>query len=88
MLLQRPKPRHIEATADVLSGLEKTLHSSRGTGGLSRFFNGMEPYWKWIAQEYGRDMMDKFGGFEVVEAGLLPTGMVSLFRDKRVNWSG
>lgn len=48
----------------------------------------MEPYWKWVAQLYGPEVMDRFGGMNIVEPGLLPMGMVSIFRDKRVQWQG
>ena len=46
----------------------------------------MEPYWKWVAQLYGPEIIEKFGGFGIVDPGLLPMGMVSLFRSGRVNW--
>ncbi|KAL6718517.1 hypothetical protein ACLMJK_004609 [Lecanora helva] len=54
-------------------------------GILSNWYS-MEPYWKWIAQLYGPEIIEKFGGFDVVDPGVLPMGMVSLFRSGRVNW--
>ncbi|KAL8870608.1 MAG: hypothetical protein Q9174_003387 [Haloplaca sp. 1 TL-2023] len=45
-----------------------------------------EPYWLWVAHLYGKAMIEKFGGLQIVEAGLLPMGMVSLFRSGRVDW--
>ncbi|KAI7352268.1 hypothetical protein KC354_g12093 [Hortaea werneckii] len=46
----------------------------------------MQPYWKWIAEIYGPELIERFGGFQIVDAGLLPMGMVGLFRRGRVQW--
>lgn len=48
----------------------------------------MDAYWKWMAELYGPEMIDRFGGLSVVESGLLPIGMVGLFRDQKVKWQG
>lgn len=48
----------------------------------------MDPYWKWIAQMYGPEMTERFGGLNVVDFGLLPIGMVSMFRQRRTKWEG
>ncbi|KAL4803375.1 hypothetical protein BDV18DRAFT_166387 [Aspergillus unguis] len=39
-----------------------------------------------IGQLYGPEIIDKFGGFNVVDPGLLPIGLVSQFRSGRVSW--
>ncbi|KAF7905705.1 hypothetical protein EAE99_012006 [Botrytis elliptica] len=49
---------------------------------------GMTNYQKWILQLYGADMEERFGGINVVEKGLLPTGMVGMFRESRFKWQG
>ena len=54
-------------------------------GILSSWYS-MEPYWKWVAQLYGPEVIERFGGFNIVDQGLLPIGMVSLFRSGRVKW--
>lgn len=41
---------------------------------------------RWVAMTYGREMIDLFGGLEIVDKGLLPMGMVGLFRSGRVKW--
>ncbi|KAI6884673.1 hypothetical protein KC363_g3534 [Hortaea werneckii] len=46
----------------------------------------MQPYWKWIAEMYGPELIERFGGFHIVDAGLLPMGMVGLVRSGRVRW--
>lgn len=45
-------------------------------------------YWRWVAQLYGPDMMERFGGLNIVDAGLLPIGMVNLFREGKVKFQG
>ena len=46
----------------------------------------LEPYWRWVAQLYGPEMIEVFGGFDIVDPSLLPMGMVSEFRSGRVKW--
>ncbi|UPK95031.1 hypothetical protein LCI18_005966 [Fusarium solani-melongenae] len=51
-----------------------------------RSWHSMEPYWKWVAMVYGPEIVDRFGELNIVDSGLLPMGMVSVFRNKRVKW--
>jgi hypothetical protein len=48
----------------------------------------LKPYHRWIMQLYAPDMIARFGGLTVVEKGLLPTGMVNMFRESRFKWQG
>ena len=64
----------------------KALGKRSGLKGILADWSSMEPYWKWVAQLYGPEMVERFGGFELVDQGLLPIGMVSLFRSGRVKW--
>ncbi|TGO23750.1 hypothetical protein BPAE_0122g00050 [Botrytis paeoniae] len=58
-------------------------------GGLSSAFEGMDMgYWRWVVKLYGEEMIERFGGFAVVDKGLLPTGMVNLVRSGKVQWQG
>jgi len=83
-LLQRPQEESIAATPQILNG----ANALAGTQANIQSWYNMEPYWKWITQMYGPEMMERFGGLNVVDQGLLPIGMVSLFRGKRVSWQG
>ncbi|CRG89371.1 hypothetical protein PISL3812_06407 [Talaromyces islandicus] len=56
------------------------------SNGILQSWESMEPYWKWVAQLYGPDVIENFGGLRIVDSGLLPIGMVSLFRSGRVKW--
>ncbi|KAG4032088.1 hypothetical protein MFRU_007g00020 [Monilinia fructicola] len=58
-------------------------------GGPSLAFEGMDMgYWKWVVKLYGEEMRERFGGLAVVDKGLLPTGMVNMFRSGKVKWQG
>lgn len=55
---------------------------------LNAYPSMMDGYWRWVAQLYGPDMRERFGGLNIVDAGLLPIGMVNLFRSGKVKWQG
>ncbi|KAF4624268.1 hypothetical protein G7Y89_g13905 [Cudoniella acicularis] len=41
----------------------------------ARDANMQDGYMRWVAQLYGPDMIERFGGLKIVDAGLLPIGM-------------
>ncbi|KAI0509285.1 hypothetical protein F5B22DRAFT_358965 [Xylaria bambusicola] len=77
-----------DASAAVRDGIEALADSSQNLKGITGDWETMEPYWRWVAQLYGPEAIKCFGGLNIVEPGLLPMGMVSIFRDKRVKWQG
>ena len=89
-MLEQPSEESVEADEN---GTVKVAHNAlagyrgdlSGMGILSSWYS-MEPYWKYVALLYGPEMIDRFGGFSIVEPGLLPMGMVSLFKSGRVSW--
>lgn len=83
-LLQQPKEQSIGASTYDKMPLNE-IHTTQGTIGQ---WATMTAYWRWVVQLYGRDMIERFGGLEVVERGVLPIGMVGLFRSGRVRWQG
>lgn len=85
-LLKRPQEEHVEPSSQVMQALQK-LGQGNSRGILANWYN-MNAYWKWIAQMYGSDMISRFGGFNVVDPGWLPIGMVSQFRQRRTKWQG
>lgn len=87
-LLVKPQEQAIEASSKVLNAIGSLIHSTTTLKGIIANWYQMEPYWKWVTQLYGPEMIDKFGGLNVVEPGLLPVGMVSIFQSKRVAWQG
>jgi len=86
-LMKRPEEKSI----DVSTQIQHATLQLRGQGnlkGITSNWQGMKPYWKWVAQMYGPEMCERFGGLNVVDPGLLPIGMVSMFREKRIKWQG
>ncbi|KAG7288957.1 hypothetical protein NEMBOFW57_005317 [Staphylotrichum longicolle] len=43
---------------------------------------------KWVVQLHHRDMIARFGGANVVDEGLLPTGLITMLRESRFRWQG
>jgi hypothetical protein len=100
-LIEEPNEDEVTVTSGVANALGGPLGlSSRGRGrGRGRGGRGGLPgrvqkhgrltsYNRWIIQLYAPEMMQQFGGLDVVEKGLLPTGMVSMFRQSRFKWQG
>ncbi|KAI7636815.1 hypothetical protein KC343_g1062 [Hortaea werneckii] len=88
-LLERPSelPIGSDTNGAVQMALEE-LFDRLGTTTTTKFtyWASMQPYWKWIAEMYGPELIERFGGFQIVDAGLLPMGMVGLYRSGRVQW--
>ena len=86
-LLEIPEEESIETEDN--GNVKLALNSLGGQSGLRGIlpnWYSMEPYWKWVTQLYGPEMIGVFGGLNIVDPGLLPIGMVSLFRSGRVSW--
>jgi hypothetical protein len=77
-LKREPAEENINLTADV-SGV---------VGRSNLQWHKADYYQRWIIQLYGPDMIPRFGGLNIVEKGLLPTGMVGMFRESRFKWQG
>jgi len=86
-LLKRPTEQPIDASVQVRQALDQ-LHGQSNLRGITQNWHSMEAYWKWVAQMYGPEMLEKFGGMNIVDAGLLPIGMVGFFRSRRTKWQG
>ena len=86
-LLIKPTDQSIDGTIEIMNAANALSNQSNLKGITSNWWL-MDPYWRWIAQLYGPEMINKFGGLNIVEPGILPVGMVSLFRGQRVTWQG
>ena len=85
-LQRRPPEEPLEdSTSSIQDALNRVSHAYGQPGTMGNWYS-MTPYWKWVAMLYGPELMECFGGFEIVNAGLLPMGMVSLFRAGRISW--
>ncbi|USP74526.1 uncharacterized protein yc1106_01800 [Curvularia clavata] len=70
-LLKQPYVQHVTLSTSVKQALQQLSHQSNLRGVLADW-ESMEAYWKWIAQMYGPEMIEMFGGLNVVDSGLLP----------------
>ncbi|KAF1840745.1 uncharacterized protein K460DRAFT_321174 [Cucurbitaria berberidis CBS 394.84] len=86
-LLKRPAEEPIDISVQVRQALNQ-LQGQNNLRGITSDWSSMDAYWKWVAQMYGPEMTEKFGGLNVVDFGLLPIGMVSMFRQRRTKWQG
>jgi hypothetical protein len=86
-LLQRPVEESIDVSVQVKQAIAQ-LQGQSNLRGILGDWSRMEAYWKWVAQMYGPEMVERFGGLNVVDLGLLPIGMVSMLRQKRMQWQG
>ncbi|KAL6408375.1 hypothetical protein AUP68_08232 [Ilyonectria robusta] len=88
-LMQRPPEKAQNSVSPddskVWTALSQ-LNAQSNLRGITENWHQMEPYWCWVAMMYGPEIVDRFGGLNIVDPGLLPMGMVKLFRDKRVKW--
>ncbi|KAL4866956.1 hypothetical protein BDV12DRAFT_187052 [Aspergillus spectabilis] len=86
-LLRRPEQDFIECDAsELISAGLGHLKEQANLSGIKQDWNLMSSYWKWVAQLYGPEIVERFGGFNIVDPGLLPIGLVSQFRSGRVSW--
>jgi hypothetical protein len=86
-LMRRPTEEPIDVSVQVRQALDQ-LQGQSNLRGIVSNWNSMDAYWKWVAQMYGPEMVQKFGGMNVVDSGLLPIGMVGFFRQRRTKWQG
>lgn len=86
-LLHRPSETPIDVSVQVSQAINQ-LSGQGNLRGITASWGTMDAYWKWIAQMYGPEMCERFGGLNVVDPGLLPIGMVGFFRMRRLKWQG
>ncbi|KAF5667813.1 hypothetical protein FHETE_5582 [Fusarium heterosporum] len=85
-LMKRPSEMSVEEDQGRISSALEQLRKESNLRGITGWWNDMEKYWTWVATFYGPEIVDRFGRLNIVNTELLPIAMVSLFRDKRVNW--
>ena len=86
-LLQRPEeePLEIDFSFEISQAISR-VSTARGQPTTIAAWYAMDAYWKWVTMLYGPEMLLKFGNFEIVDSGLLPMGMLSVFKAGRVSW--
>lgn len=84
-----PVTEDVTSTSDIktaIRDLSADLADSRS--GIHHQWPSMDPYYKWIAQLYGGDVLKRFGSLSMGEKKLLPIGLVKMLRDEKVRWQG
>ncbi|MCJ1383648.1 hypothetical protein MMC17_006762 [Xylographa soralifera] len=77
-----------EEPLQLTGRIEKLLKElpEQGLEGITHDWDKMTPYWQTIVSLHGEEMGEKFGGLEIVEKGLLPMGIVGLWKGEKVRW--
>lgn len=76
-LMAAPQVTHFDPTGDVKAVL---AHYDTWTA--------LGEYERWVVQLYHKDIVARFGGVDVVDQGLLPTGLMAMLRESRFRWQG
>ncbi|KAF7563312.1 hypothetical protein G7046_g813 [Stylonectria norvegica] len=87
-LMERPTEKSVDLDSHKVSTAFGPLAGRSNLRGIMSTWGMTDPYWRWVAMMYGPEIIDRFGGLNIVDPGLLPMGMVTMFRDKRVTWQG
>ncbi|CAJ0554364.1 Ff.00g128770.m01.CDS01 [Fusarium sp. VM40] len=85
-LMKRPSEIKVEQGDGKISSAMEQLRKEPMLKGITGWWTNMDAYWTWVTTFYGPEIVDRFGRLNIVNTELLPIAMVSLFRDKRVNW--
>lgn len=75
-LMESPDPASVESSGAVKAVLPEEA------------WRALSDYEKWVVQQHHRDMVARFGGLDVVDKGLLPTGLMTMLRKSQFRWQG
>ncbi|KAF8811893.1 hypothetical protein BYT27DRAFT_7221290 [Phlegmacium glaucopus] len=78
-MLESPSERHMILAPQVKAEIENGSHASS-----DKYWDSLTWYDKWVLSMYGKEVVKKFGGLEVVDRNLIPIGMVQLFKTSRM----
>jgi hypothetical protein len=78
-LLQEPKEQMITLTSEVASVLKDLEAKGKDAKGVWAW-EILKPYNRWLIELYAGEMIERFGGLHVVDARMLPMGIISMFR--------
>lgn len=84
------KPNKVGAQLEVGSATWMALADlvADADSKISINWQSVEPYWKWVTMMYGPEIVETFGGLSIIDRGLLPMGMVDVFKGKKATWRG
>ncbi|KAG0593263.1 hypothetical protein KC19_1G316800 [Ceratodon purpureus] len=91
-LLQVPQDYEIAQGISGPSYLRTELHNLpsdfdvAGVQSIHSNWFAMNSYWRWVVACYGKGVVKKWGGLEVVRPGSLPLGMAELWKSRKMRW--
>lgn len=77
-LLESPMARNV-----TLTGEAKVLSEHDGE---TKELQSWSSYEIWVVQLYAKEMIARFGSLNVIEQGMLPSGLITMLRQSRFNW--
>jgi hypothetical protein len=87
-LLEIPTAFEVHETKEISAWLDKLPSTRSKSGGILKSFASMQTYWKWMLAVYGAQIVEKYGGVQMVDAAQVPLGVVSLLKAGKVRWQG
>lgn len=88
-LVEVPVEKSIVATASFMKH-QQGLGSPPGKGAhtISRNWNKMTPYWRWVADLYHVEMVRTYGSLAAVTREYMPLGVVKTLKEGKFRWQG
>ena len=80
-LMRVPHQVDISPTSSVLQQLKLGHYDN-----LAGNWNDLSSDNKWLLQQYGEEVIQRFGGLNLVDKTLLPMGVIDLLRSRKVVW--
>lgn len=89
-LLGVPEESSPEQTPEMRGWLAKLGYTdSLDNTTICNLWSRMDPYWRWIAELYGRGVVDRFGGLSAVEGPrVVPIGVLNIMKEGKMRWQG
>lgn len=85
-LIRIPEENDIDQSPNFC-GTQSSLQSGLGcTEKISGDWMEMSPYWKWAAELYQGEMVNRYGSLAAVNREFMPLGVVKTLREGRMRW--
>ena len=81
LLCAKPSPSILDSTADVYAAVERLPSSQRNI-----LESTIDAESSWLISLCAPDLLQRFGGLNIVDKGLLPLGVMQMLRSNKVTW--
>ncbi|KAF9442061.1 hypothetical protein P691DRAFT_849759 [Macrolepiota fuliginosa MF-IS2] len=68
------------------ANIPPAIQAAMNTRERRNAYSTKESYKGWVVEAYGRDMVRRFGGLEIVDPRMIPIGLVHLYKTSRIRW--